>query len=258
MFTTLGFWFRCYLHTGADVFGLFANISNPLPFFTHKGVRRILFTIMRQKIYHAVVKGQLVLIIVAMILGALVVYKFEQLGGTQSTLGSFYNMSFIILFRDIAPILCSLFLIARLGAPISMDLHKMVENGEFKGLNYLAIDPVTICLRPYFYTFPLAMLVLLFNFYFFSLITACLVLWLTESSVNLIYFFYGMFNHVNNIDIFVVIMKSLLSSLMIAIVAIFFGIRQHAIESSLSQSLTWQVGIVYVINAIFIILVLEQ
>lgn len=210
------------------------------PFFTNRAINSVLL----KQLYFSGIEATRIILLLAMIIGAVIVSQVVGLVGSNN--GSLTGKVLVwVVFRELAPLLAAILVIARSGTAIATELGSMKLNGEIDTLELLGIQPGRYLILPRIIGVMVTVVVLTIYF----VVTAFASGFLFSSLAHHIpfsQFIQGVLSSIGPLEVTALGLKSLAFGLTIPIICCQAGISVGKSATEIPQAATRAV-----INSIF-------
>ncbi|MBI2059563.1 MAG: ABC transporter permease [Nitrospirae bacterium] len=186
--------------------------------------RRTLWRVFTRQFYFTGVQAFGIVGVVSLVIGIVLVVEVMSLARDAAAQGLLGNLMVWIVFRELAPLLTMLLVIARSGTAISSEMATMKLGGEIQELEFMGIDPVHYLVVPRLLAASLSMVCLNFSFSLIAILGGITMAWalMDASWGNLVGDVLGT---MKLSGIFFSFLKSFLSGLLVAAICCYRGLQ---------------------------------
>ena len=254
----LGNYTLSVIYRASEILALLKLLISARATVAHRSRRRIFHKLYRLQLFNTGVLSLYVTAVVAVVIGFLLVFQLPSFTSREQILPTFSDLYIVIVIRELAPLMCALILISRVGTAITAKIGYLKVFREFEALRTMGINPVHLFLVPVFFAFPLSMIILVMYFNFFALAAAYITLLLQDPGLGARLLLDNILQRLEPNDIVIVLIKVVVSGLIIGLYSIYYGSRMHGrlrdITSAMSKATTRQFVLVFVVNVMITVL----
>ena len=245
-----------------DIIGLISVALSTSKYLVEPKKRKIFVNLFVRQLYNTGVKALYINGMIAILIGALLMSRlFEYV--PQNTLSDQYAYLFVVIvFRELGPLISGVILISRSATAITSEIGYLRLTREFQVLHGLGINPVFLFLLPVFFAFPISLFLMFIYFNFVCVLSAYVVIWFSDPSVNLLTFLTAILNQITLNEVAINAVKALLGGMIIGVISIHFGAKAtnsfDEVSDAISSSTTSQLMSFFLLNVVLSLLAYTQ
>lgn len=245
-----------------DIIGLISVALSTSKYILEPKKRKIFQTLFVRQLYNTGVKALYINGMIAILIGALLMSRlFEYV--PKNTLSDQYAYLFVVIvFRELGPLISGVILISRSATAITSEIGYLRLTREFQVLHGLGINPVFLFLLPVFFAFPISLFLMFIYFDFVCILSAYVVIWFSDPSINLLTFMSAILNQITLNEVAINAVKALLGGMIIGVISIHFGAKAtnsfDEVSDAISSSTTSQLMSFFLLNVVLSLLAYTQ
>lgn len=224
--------------------------------------RPIFVALFKRQLYKTGVRALYLNGVIAALVGALLMARVFAYFPRQVVEEQYGYFFVVIVVRELAPLISGVILIAMSATATTAEIGFLRVFREFEVLRGLGINPVFLFLLPVFFAFPLSLVLMLVYFDSICLLSAYLVISLSDQPIAFLPFVADIVDQIAFNEVAVSLVKAVLGGMLIGVISIRFGARAmdsyEDVSNAIANSTTMQLLVFFLLNVALSLLAYSQ